>query len=328
MTLFISHSSKDAELVKLFCELLVDKFRIDEDDIFCTSMTNSLKVGKDFISSIRDNLQSRDVAIFFITENYKNSIFCLMEMGAAWAFKDNIIPIVIPPMGFDFFKDTPLKTIQAMRLNSSSDIMNNLYGDILCNAPGYKRLSAERESLLREHVDEFVKKVNDYTRKTFAFDIEEQKLIPIVQNGDNDAMLINKSGDEYIVECDFNTNKFYPIMSSFMSCVMLFQPYRNWTSCGSGVKVEFEICSENESVENIMLEIKAGNQKMKVFEKKFAITSTYNKYSIRLDEAQISENDLKEIAEICFVIKPNYVSSAKGKMKIRKICMSNSLVEV
>lgn len=324
MTLFISHSSKDAELVKLFCDLLVDKFRIDEDDIFCTSMTNSLKVGRDFISSIRDNLQSRDAAIFFITENYKNSIFCLMEMGAAWAFKDNIIPIVIPPMDFEFFKDTPLKTIQAMRLNSSSDIMNNLYGDILCNTPGYKRLSAERESLLREHIDEFVKNVNDYTQKTFAFNIEEQKLIPIVQNGDNDAMSITESDDEYTINCDFSTNKFYPIMSSFMSCVMSFAPYKNWTNCASNGEIEFEMCSENESVDNIIVEIKAGSQRRKVLEKKLHIENTYNKYYIKLSEAQISEDALKEIAEICFVIKPNYVQNTKGTIKIKKISISKS----
>lgn len=80
MTIFISHSSKDKELVKLFCELLIEKLRFDEDDIFCTSLDNSLRIGENFITSIRDNLQTRDLAIFLITENYKNSMFCIMEM--------------------------------------------------------------------------------------------------------------------------------------------------------------------------------------------------------------------------------------------------------
>ena len=53
MKIFISHSSKDKELVMMFVDLLTQGFHIDYNDIFCTSMDNALRVGEDFIKSIK-----------------------------------------------------------------------------------------------------------------------------------------------------------------------------------------------------------------------------------------------------------------------------------
>lgn len=319
MTFFVSHSSKDKELVEMFCELLIEKFRINEDDIFCTSMNNSLRVGRDFITSIRDNLQSRDIAIFLITENYKSSLFCIMEMGAAWAFKDNIVPIIVPPVDFDFFNDTPLKTIQAMRLNSAADIMDKFYEKILCENSGYRRLRPERESLLRESVCDFVENVNEYAEHSFGFNIDTEKLIPVVQNSNPESMLIKPSDGEHDIDCDFSTNKFYPVPSNFMSCVMQFSPYKNWSNANLEWSFNFEACSEDGSVTDLILEIKSGETIKKVFECKFALTKTYEKFSVSLNEAKISDYHLKEISEICFVVRPNFVPGIKGKLKIKNI---------
>ena len=46
MKIFISHSSEDKELVLLFVNLLTQGFHIDNNEIFCTSMDNSLRVGR------------------------------------------------------------------------------------------------------------------------------------------------------------------------------------------------------------------------------------------------------------------------------------------
>ncbi len=83
MKIFISHSSKDKELVLMFVDLLVQGFHIDYDDIFCTSMDKALRVGEDFIKSIKENLLDSEIVLFLITQNYIDSKFCIMEMGAA-----------------------------------------------------------------------------------------------------------------------------------------------------------------------------------------------------------------------------------------------------
>lgn len=323
MTLFISHSSKDKTLVKMFCELLTDKMRIDENDIYCTSLNNSLKVGQDFILSIRDNLKSQDAVIFLITENYKNSMFCLMEMGAAWAFKDLIIPIVIHPLDYEFLDETPLKTIQAMSLNNADDIMFKFYQNVLCENPNYKRLSSDRESKLKEAINEFVQRINEYTQKTFCYDLSEATLQCVAQNGNPDAIHILTQNNEYTVTCDFSSNQYYPVMSNFLSCYLKFNPYKNWSNTDSNWMFTFEACSEDNSVSELILEFKSGDTINKVFSQSFKLDKNYTKFSVEINKTQISSYNLKQISEICFVLRPHFVPNFKGTFKLRNICGEN-----
>lgn len=83
MKFFINHSSEDKKLVLMLVDLLEQGFHINKNKIFCTSMDNALRIGEDFIISIKEKLQGSEILIFLITENYISSKFCLMEMGAA-----------------------------------------------------------------------------------------------------------------------------------------------------------------------------------------------------------------------------------------------------
>lgn len=67
-----------------------------------------------------------------------------MEMGAAWAYKDNIITILVPPVPFGTLAGTPLAPIQVYSLADLNDIGTILYDNLVeCNA--IKRLSRARE---------------------------------------------------------------------------------------------------------------------------------------------------------------------------------------
>ena len=54
----------------MFVDLLVQGFHIDYDDIFCTSMDKALRVGEDFIKSIKENLLDSEIVLFLITQNF------------------------------------------------------------------------------------------------------------------------------------------------------------------------------------------------------------------------------------------------------------------
>ena len=47
-----------------------------------------------FIEKIRRNLQECETVISIITEEYLESTFCLVEMGAAWAMSKHYFPLV------------------------------------------------------------------------------------------------------------------------------------------------------------------------------------------------------------------------------------------
>ena len=99
MKIFISHSSKDKEIVELFINLLTSALRIDPHDIFCTSYANSISIGDDWRNSIKKNLAEAEIVLLFISDNYKKSEICLNEMGAIYFCSEiQQIPLIIPPI--------------------------------------------------------------------------------------------------------------------------------------------------------------------------------------------------------------------------------------
>ena len=83
MRIFVSHASKNEEIVLMFAEFLET---ISSDiEVFCTSERGSIKVGKNFIETIFDELSQSDLFIPIISQEYYESKFCMMELGVAYS---------------------------------------------------------------------------------------------------------------------------------------------------------------------------------------------------------------------------------------------------
>ena len=203
MKIFISHSSKDKELVLLFVDLLVQGFHIDYDEIFCTSMDNALRVGEDFIKSIKENLHDSEIVLFLITQNYIDSKFCIMEMGAAWAFKDNIFPIIVPPLDYNILNDTPLKITQSMILSDAEDLFKKLYEYKLVEKQIIPRLSFMQEHELFDKIKQFTENVKIYVSKNYGFNFKDANIICVAQNGDPEAVKLESNGNIHKIICNF-----------------------------------------------------------------------------------------------------------------------------
>lgn len=119
---FISHSSDDEELVNEFIEFLRMGLDIKRSEIFCTAMNTAIPIGEEYIPFMRDKIVGCEQVVLLITENYLNRIFCLTELGAAWALNQNIIPIVVTPVTFSSLDNTPLKGIQMINLHKVADL--------------------------------------------------------------------------------------------------------------------------------------------------------------------------------------------------------------
>lgn len=102
--IFISHSSDDVEIVKLFVEKILDLgLDIPSDRIFCSSMEGyGIQSGKYIPDTLKEEINKTSLALLFISKNYKESEVCLNEVGAAWAIleKENIIPLLLPGVNF------------------------------------------------------------------------------------------------------------------------------------------------------------------------------------------------------------------------------------
>lgn len=324
MKVFLSHSSQDKELVMLFIDLLCDYMHMNEDDIFCTSRKNNLIVGENFINSIKESLQACKIIFFLITENYINSKFCLMEMGAAWAFKDNIVPIIVPPLNFEVLKDTPMNTIQGILLTDYQAIFENLYPRKLVGNGILNRLSISQERKLELGIKNFVDDVKQYVNNQFGFNFKEANVISVSQNGDPEASKIEYKDGIYKIYCNFSPNKFYPIPSNFISGVLQFSPHKNWSTANIGSNISFECKTNNNSISHIILEIKSGMELFKFYEKKIELSQEYKKVIIPIDISEMPKQNIKDISEICFVIRPNFVRELIGELEIKNLNYVNN----
>lgn len=326
MKIFISHSSKDKELVLMFVDLLVQGFHIDYDEIFCTSMDNALRVGEDFIKSIKENLHDSEIVLFLITQNYICSKFCIMEMGAAWAFKDNIFPIIVPPLDYSILNDTPLKITQSIILSDAEALFKKLYEYKLVEKQIIPRLNFMQEHGLFDKIKKFAEDVKIYVSKNYGFNFKDANIICVAQNGDPDAVKLESNHGIHIMNCNFKANEFYPIPSNFISCVYQFVPHKDWSTITPNSIFCCKCKSNDESIRKVTIEFKCGDNLFKFYEQTFLINSDYSEIRIPISYDTMPKKHLKDISEICFVVRPNFVKNFIGEIEIGGLKFQDNII--
>lgn len=101
--IFISHSSKDKAIVQLFVDdILQLGIGLKPEHIFCTSIEDlGIKNGEDIRKHIHENIKNADYSFLLISKNYKESEICLNEMGAVWAYDNQVKLYLLPSTDFD-----------------------------------------------------------------------------------------------------------------------------------------------------------------------------------------------------------------------------------
>lgn len=150
--IFISHSTKNRELVESFLEFLQLGMGVDRSDIFCTSYHGELKTGEDFVETIRSQLQGCEVVISLITEEYLASNFCMIELGAAWGMSKAFFPLLSVPI--ERLRNTPLIGLQLRNLKKEEDL-SAVYDEL-----GRCKVRKECQTAeFTKHMPKFVSKV-------------------------------------------------------------------------------------------------------------------------------------------------------------------------
>lgn len=100
--IFISHSVADKPVIDDLFDLLQTGCDLRRKDIFCSSVEGAgIQTGEDFIEWIQGKLETSNLIILFLTENYYASRFCVAEMGAAWSLRKDVFPLVVPGIDRD-----------------------------------------------------------------------------------------------------------------------------------------------------------------------------------------------------------------------------------
>jgi len=94
--IFISHSRRDASLVRLIVDLLMTS-NLHQEEIRCTSVrTHGLRLGQRVAPTLRDEIKECKIIIGVLTKDALDSFNVLLELGAGWGFDKRLIPITGP----------------------------------------------------------------------------------------------------------------------------------------------------------------------------------------------------------------------------------------
>jgi hypothetical protein len=97
--IFISHSSRDEDLVNKFVDLLETGLGLHGSDaIFASSIPGrDIEMG-DVNHNVKRELVDAKLAIFILSPNFYASQYCIAEMGAAWITDKKIFIFTVPPL--------------------------------------------------------------------------------------------------------------------------------------------------------------------------------------------------------------------------------------
>lgn len=129
--IFISHAGNDREIIKVFIDWILKHFMgLRDENIVCTSFeANTLYVGSSIQQYIKEKIETSDVVLSMVSQNYKNSEICMNEVGAAWALQKTIMQIVLPDADFDSL-GWLLETSKAAKITDLDSI--SLFVESLC----------------------------------------------------------------------------------------------------------------------------------------------------------------------------------------------------
>ena len=124
---FISHASKDKEIVSLFVDkILIAGYGLQQEDIFYTSREDTgIANGHSIPKEIKAMLSECSLYFLMISKNYRESEVCLNEMGAAWMVDETKLKtIILPNTDFD-------QIGWILKLNKASDSLNDEHLDAI-----------------------------------------------------------------------------------------------------------------------------------------------------------------------------------------------------
>jgi hypothetical protein len=121
LLIFISHSSKDADLALALIELLKAGLTLTADQIRCSSVDGfRLPVGVNSESKLREEVNAAKVVVGLITRSSLTSYYVMFELGARWGANLFLAPLLAGVKASEL--SGPLSLLNALSANNDSQL--------------------------------------------------------------------------------------------------------------------------------------------------------------------------------------------------------------
>lgn len=326
MRIFISHATKNKEIVLKFAKFLEDIS--SEIEVFCTSENGSIKPGKDFIETIFEELSASDLFIPIISKEYYESRFCMIELGVAYSYlynkyknkgEDYIFPFSMYPIQKgQALSGTPIANIQTGDIGDKDDI--RIFLNYLSSDKGIDIGSGINRKLhsFKFEIDQvFLKSQNIIEKAKIATYFDDS----IFYKRKEDITSYSIKDDVIVI--NFNMNPYEKkdvIRPNFVSMVLRYVDKLDlgrYLDFSDTAEFGFVLTSFTNSLKRIFVEFKHSDSKdiLETFE--FPIK--YGENELRLPLNKMRSKALSNISEICFVIHPDDIVEDEGMFKISEI---------
>lgn len=326
MRIFISHASKNREIVLKFAEFLE---AVGSDiEVFCSSEEGSIGIGKKFIETIFNELNNSDLFVPVISEEYYESKFCMIELGVAYSYlynqyskqgEDYIYPFALYPVRkAQALAGSPLQAVQVGNLNDERDVHNFL--KVLSGEKGVKIGTGVNRELrsLRIEIDKILTRSQDIVglAKVGAYFDDS---IEFVHR--EDIASASVAGNTIVLNYNINPyekqNVVYP---NFVSVAMRYVDgldIGRYLDFNENAEFCFTVINFMNSLKRIFVEFKYSDniRILETFE--FPVCQGENRLSVPLKK--MKSKALNNISEICFVIHPDDVVEEEGMFKVGKM---------
>lgn len=126
---FISHSSKDANFVRLLIDLLRSALNLPADQIRCTSVDGyRLPSGASAAEHLRREIPEAHTFIGVISPHSLKSLYVVFELGARWGAHKHLIPVLAPGVDHSVLA-APLSDLNAIESSQPAQL-HQLIGDL------------------------------------------------------------------------------------------------------------------------------------------------------------------------------------------------------
>lgn len=326
MRIFISHAMKNKEVVLKFAEFLESVS--SEIEVFCSSENGSIIVGKDFIKTIFEELNTGNLFIPIISREYYESRFCMIELGVAYSYlfqkyekngEDYIFPFALHPVTKgQALSGTPMRNIQTGEMDDENDIKSFL-----------EYLTIERGIHIGAGVN---RKLHSFKTELAHILLKNQNILEMARIGtyfdDNiDYMhkedIVGYSIKDNALVVNYNMNPYERKdmrLPNFISVALRYPDkidLGRYLDFNDAAEMSFVLTSFTNSLNRILIEFKYSDSNRILETIQLSVVHGENKLRIPLKE--MYSKALSQISEICFVIHPEDIVEEEGMFKISDI---------
>ncbi len=177
--IFISHSSKDKDILNPFVEFMKNLGLRNKEIIYTSNRSYGIPLGENIYDYLKNSLNSDDVIILFaLSKNYYDSVITLNEMGAAWVKSIKHYNLLLPGFKYEDIKGTISSSEISFKIDDKEGI--NEFKDILINEFNLEKNCKEIDDIRIEQLVKNIQKLSGGEKKSYHIENWQKEVKDII----------------------------------------------------------------------------------------------------------------------------------------------------